>query len=206
MNFIKSTVSGLISVAATFGVRAGTAEPRFTEIGRLGPVEIRQYAPRLAASVTVAGEEVAARSDGFRRLAAFIFGGNIAHAEISMTSPVAQASAEIAMTSPVAQEQTGDGSWIISFYMPAKFSLTTLPKPTDPGITVRLLEPVTNAVLRFSGGRGVARVAEMRAALLQQLKNSGWEEAGKPVAWFYDPPWTLPWARRNEVAVQVKPR
>ncbi|PRC49286.1 heme-binding protein, partial [Mycobacterium sp. ITM-2017-0098] len=26
-----------------------------------------------------------------------------------------------------------------------------------------------------------------------------------PVAWFYDPPWTLPFRRRNEVAVAVTP-
>ncbi len=60
------------------------------------------------------------------------------------------------------------------------------------------------AVLRFSGDRGAAAVAARTAELVEVLRDNGIEPAGEPVAWFYDPPWTLPFRRRNEIAVPVK--
>ncbi len=170
-----------------------------------GQVEIRQYAPHLAASVTVQGNEISARSAGFRRLARYIFGANTQNTAIAMTAPVAQ-SAKIAMTAPVAQSKTDDGSWIITFYMPQKYTLASLPKPVDPGIEIHQLPAATDAVYRFSGIPGTTAVTKARALLLQQLATSLWQPVGEPVTWFYDPPWTLPWARRNEVAVPVTPR
>jgi hypothetical protein len=41
---------------------------------------------------------------------------------------------------------------------------------------------------------------------LNTLRDTAFDPSGKPVAWFYDPPWTLPFRRRNEVAVTVTPR
>jgi hypothetical protein len=169
-------------------------------------VEIRAYAPRLAASVTVTGEQVPARSTGFSRLAAFIFGANTASTGIAMTAPVVQSGTAIAMTAPVVQSAAEPGSWTITFYMPSGHTLATLPKPTDPGITLRELPGDTLAVHRFSGARDAAAIAKATTLLLGQLPTSAWEPAGDPVSWFYDPPWTLPWVRRNEVAVPVKPR
>ncbi len=60
------------------------------------------------------------------------------------------------------------------------------------------------AVLRFSGGRGPGAVADRTAELLKTLRDNDIEPTGDAVAWFYDPPWTLPFRRRNEVAVPVQ--
>jgi hypothetical protein len=190
---------------SVFGIRSGTEEPSYRVIANVGQVQIRQYAPRLAASVTVPGGEIAARATGFRRLARFIFGANTQNASISMTAPVAQ-SAKIAMTAPVAQTRTQAGEWTISFTMPAKYTLATLPKPTDPGIIIHELPPETDAVLRFSGIPSAEPVARAHLALLAQLEASDWQPAGEIMDWFYDPPWTLPFARRNEAAVPVTRR
>lgn len=188
-----------------FGIRSGTEEPKYTVLDRLGPggqVQIRQYAPRLAASVTLKTGEIDARYQGFRRLAGYIFGKNTTNTSIAMTAPVAQ-SENIAMTAPVAQTAGPSGAWTISFYMPASFTLATLPKPLDPGIHLHEVPAATLAVLRFSGIPGSQAVATAEQKLLGILEGTVWVPAGPPVAWFYDPPWTLPWARRNEVAVPV---
>jgi hypothetical protein len=37
------------------------------------------------------------------------------------------------------------------------------------------------------------------------LREKGFEPTGPPFAWFYDPPWTIPVLRRNEVVVPVTP-
>lgn len=197
----------LLGACSAFGIRGGTEEPRYSVAGRVGDVEIRRYAPRLAAETTVGGDAYDARGEGFRRLAGYIFGGNQKRARIDMTAPVAQAGAganaggeRIAMTAPVAQAP-GDGGWVIRFFLPA--ALSDPPAPNDARVRVVPVPEQTMAVLRFSGTAGEDVVASRRAALLAALSGTAWHPAGEPVTWFYDPPWTLPPLRRNEVAVPV---
>jgi len=207
MKFLSPVFAIALAGCSVVGIRSGTEEPGYRVVASLGSVQIRQYAPRLAASVTVQGDEISARSAGFRRLARFIFGANTANVSISMTAPVAQSAAEkIAMTAPVAQT-AAPGGWTISFFMPAKYTLATLPKPLDSGIRIYEVPGATYAVVRFSGIPGAAPVAAATAKLFAQLQNSNWvPEGGGAENWFYDPPWTLPFARRNEVAVMVRPK
>lgn len=179
-------------------------EPRHEVIARLGEVEIRRYAPRLAAETLVQGEENAARGEGFNRLAGYIFGGNKGERRIAMTAPVAQEPARIAMTAPVAQEATPDG-WRIRFFLPAEITAETAPEPRDSRVLITPVPAQTLAVLRFAGSTGPAAVAEKTAALLAALAGTAWHPAGQPLAWFYNPPWTLPPLRRNEVALPVTP-
>ncbi len=194
----------LLGACSAFGIRGGTEEPRYTAVERLGNVEIRRYAPRLAAETTVPGDAYAARGEGFRRLAGYIFGGNQKRTRIDMTAPVAQSGASsgerIAMTAPVA-EARGDGGWVIRFFLPA--ALTDPPQPNDARVRIVPVPEETVAVLRFSGTATEDAVADRRKALLAALSGTAWRPAGEPVAWFYDPPWTLPPLRRNEVAVPV---
>lgn len=194
----------LLGACSAFGIRSGTEEPRYTTVERLGSVEVRRYAPRLAAETTVPGDAYNARGEGFRRLAGYIFGGNAGRRRIDMTAPVAQASAQpgerIAMTAPVAQAP-GEGGWVIRFFLPA--ALTDPPAPNDARVRIVPVPEETVAVLRFSGTATEAAVAERTKALTAALSTSPWRPAGEPVAWFYDPPWTLPPLRRNEVAVPV---
>ena len=194
----------LLGACTVVGVRSGTEEPRFDVIDRRGAVEIRRYSPRLAAETVVASpSETAARSEGFRRLAGYIFGGNQSAAKIAMTAPVAQASERIAMTAPVGASAAGDGRWAIRFFMPGTFTRETLPVPNDPQVRIVDVPAETMAVLRYSGVPTADAAAEQRAALLTALANGPWQAAGDAGDWFYDPPWTLPPLRRNEAVVAV---
>jgi len=192
-----------------FGVR-DTPEPAYALLARLGPVVIRQYGPRIAAETTVQDDEISARSIGFRRLAGYIFGANHARANIAMTAPVAQEpgrdGATIAMTAPVAQEFSSSNAWRIRFFMPANDTLATLPVPDDDLVQLVELPAETYAVLRFSGLATVPAVQDETHRLLETLEAGDWAPTGAPVVWFYDPPWTLPPLRRNEVAVAVRKR
>lgn len=205
--FVAVAAALLTSACSTVGVRSGTEEPAFTEVARVGAVEIRTYGERIAAQTVVTGSSEAARNRGFQRLAGYIFGGNTARTSIAMTAPVAQAgdarSQSIAMTAPVAQGAVGQDRWTIQFFMPSEYTMATLPVPRDPSVVLAVVPAETYAVLRFSGLGSARAVAEKEAELDAALTGSGWASAGDPVAWFYDPPWTLPPLRRNEVAVRV---
>lgn len=206
-----AAAAAVASACTVVGVRDGTEEPAYTVVGLVNGAELRRYGPRLAAEVTVEGDEVAARSSGFRLLAAYIFGRNEGRAKVAMTVPVAQAPAtggdgeRIAMTAPVAQRRAGGGS-TIRFFMPAGYTEATLPKPTDPRVRIVTLPEETVAVLRFRGAPGAEEVASQQARLLAALATGPWAPSGEPEAWFYDPPWTIPALRRNEVVVRVSPR
>jgi hypothetical protein len=195
------------AVLQTFGVRSATEQPRYQVVERIGPVEVRRYEGRVVAEALVGGDEERARNAGFRLVAGYIFGGNASSTQIAMTAPVAQTvkGEQIAMTAPVAQ-QPSEGGWRIQFFMPAQYALEALPKPKDTRVRLVQLPPQTYAVLAFSGSRSPGAVAVKQRQLASDLGRTAWKVVGEPQGWFYDPPWTLPFLRLNEVAVLVERR
>ncbi|BBY80357.1 heme-binding protein [Mycolicibacterium pulveris] len=192
------------SVLSIVGIRVGTEEPHYVGTQLTDSVEIRRYGPRIAAETTVTADEDRARYIGFRRLAGYIFGGNHRDEKIAMTAPVSQQSREkIAMTAPVAQARNGDHS-TIRFYLPSKWTMDTLPTPDDDEVRLVTVPGETVAVLRFSGDRSAHAVAARTQELSEVLRANAIEVAGPAQAWFYDPPWTLPFRRRNEIAIPVR--
>ncbi len=188
------------------GIRSGTEEPSFTVDRHVGGVEIRNYGPRVAAQTTIEADEEAARNEGFRRLARYIFGGNTSKTKIAMTAPVAQKQSEkIAMTAPVATARGAAGEWVIRFFMPSEHSLESLPVPNDERVQLVNVPAETVAVLRYSGTTTLDAIASHTDQLLKTLRDNGFTTDGEPFSWFYDPPWTIPFRRRNEVAVKLAP-
>ncbi|MCP2192736.1 SOUL family heme-binding protein [Williamsia deligens] len=189
------------------GVRVLTEEPKHTTRRLTDSVEIRRYGPRIAAETTVQGvDEEQARSDGFRRLAGYIFGGNQAGEKVAMTAPVSQGATsgqKIAMTAPVSTSSDADG-WVIRFFMPSKWTMGTLPTPKDDRVHLVEVPEESVAAIRFTGSRSPDAVTSKTRELLDALSANGIETTGDPVSWFYDPPWTLPFRRRNEVVVPVR--
>ncbi|MDT5010310.1 MAG: hypothetical protein QOH57_1927 [Mycobacterium sp.] len=189
---IRAVVTQAVEAAGSVvGIRWGTEEPPHSVIDRVNEVEIRQYQQRIAAQTSVAADEVSARSTGFRRLAGYIFGGNRGDAKIAMTAPVAQ-------TSDAARKST------ISFFMPVKWTMETLPRPNDDNVTLVEVPAETVAVLRFTGDRSPGAVEHRVGQLRQALSSSNYRPTGQARAWFYDPPFTLPFRRRNEVVIPVE--
>jgi len=132
-----------------------TEEPEFSILYKENNFEIREYAPRIIAQVKKTGNFDEASGSGFRSLANFIFGNNSINNEskkISMTAPVLAepTSANILMTRPVLAEEKNN-QWLISFVMPKKYSLKTLPKPMNSEIMLTTLPKEKFAVIVFSG-------------------------------------------------------
>lgn len=186
------------------GIRHGTEEPPFTVERRAGDVEIRRYGSRIAAETTIDANEETALNEGFRRLARYIFGGNKGSRKIAMTAPVVQEQGQkIAMTAPVAAQREGSGKWVVRFFMPSDQTMETLPTPNDERVRLVHVPGEQMAVLRFSGVAKPEVVKARTEELLKTLRDNDIYAAGEPVKWFYDPPWTVPFRRRNEVAVSV---
>ncbi|MBM3220434.1 MAG: heme-binding protein [Candidatus Rokubacteria bacterium] len=183
-------------------------EPRYAVLATLPDgVEIRRYAPRLAAQVAVPADGAAARNEAFRILFRYITGGNVAAEKIEMTVPVATnaRTEKIAMTVPV-ESASRDGGLQMQFFLPARYTAQTAPRPADERIRIVPVAEETVAVLRFSGRGTAQELARREAELLEALATTAWRPAGDPAILFYDAPSTLPFLRRNEAAVRVDRR
>lgn len=179
-------------------------EPLWTLVYQDGPFQIRDYGPAVVAETEVRGERGAAINEGFRRLAGYIFGGNEPRREIAMTAPVTQHSGgeQIAMTAPVVQAAAGNG-WVVTFYMPPGAALADMPRPLDASVVLREQSPRRVAVLRFSGLASESHLARRSDELRQRIAARGEVAAGPVTYAFYNPPWTLPWMRRNEIMLEI---
>lgn len=194
---LYALVTILESVLGIFGVRALYEQPAYTVVERLDRgVEIRAYAPRLAVETDARGQ-----GDGaaFGRLFRYIAGANRAGARIAMTAPVESGGQRIAMTVPVEQDGTGT----MRFFLPRAVSAAGAPAPTEPGIRLVEVPAERIAALRFSGRlTPEARAAHTRV-LTDVLAAAGRRADGPPFVMGYDPPFAIPFLRRNEVAVRL---
>jgi len=180
-----------------------TEQPRYTVVESQQAIELRDYAPMIVAETEVAGSRESAINAGFRILADYIFGNNQAAQHVPMTAPVTQrASEKMPMTAPVMQ-QAEQGAWRGRFVMPSRFTLETLPKPNNPAVTLRAEPACLRAVIRFSGRPVADRLKEQTGDPMAFIEVRVLPVAGEPVYAFYDPPWTLPFLRRNEVMVEI---
>ena len=210
MTIIQSIYSFIASIAAAvvsiFGVNVGTEQPRYDVLQRIGEnIEIRQYGPRVAAETTIdRSKSDSARGDAFRLIAGYIFRANKTREKVAMTAPVEISSpgTKIAMTAPV-EVNNSDNVLVMRFFMPSKYSIDQLPEPSDPRVKLTQIPSMTVAALRFSGPTSDAAVSSRTEKLVIALQSSKWKTAGPATAFFYNPPWTVPFLRTNEIVIPV---
>ena len=193
-------------------------EPSFKVISKSGTFEIRQYAPMLVAETMVEGDMDEASNRGFRRIADYIFGNNQSAqggnaAKIAMTAPVTiePQSEKIAMTAPVTISATNSESmmtasnkWRVHFVMPSQYNLTNIPQPKNTEVKLREIPGKFFAVNSYTGfntqGRVQAKTDELSAWVSsQKMKTLSSAQLSR-----YDPPWTLPMFRRNEIMIEIE--
>jgi hypothetical protein len=212
---LGSTVATSACVTTGDTVADQLEQPTYTTVVDDGAFSLRRYAPYVVAQ-TVVDEpdmDVASRA-GFRRLAGYIFGGNQGRRSIAMTAPVtsqpvassspsSSTGERIAMTAPVAASRESAG-WRITFMMPSKYTLATLPLPADQRVSFVEVSAVDRAVVTFSWLTSDDRVQAQTAALRSWLKGRGLVERAPAVVARFNDPLTLPWNRTNEIWIDVE--
>jgi len=207
---MKRLIGCLVFAASSgcslLGIRT-EEQPRFDVIDRLGSVEIRRYAPYLTASIATQGTFKGTQRESFMTLAGYIFGKNQAAMKLDMTAPVMQTakSEPISMAAPVVMQEASPQAWMMSFVIPSKYTLKNVPKPLDSRIQLREMPDEILAVTRytwsFTEKRGRIHEQQLRKWLASQKK---YESVGPARFGGYDPPWTLPFLKRNEVMIPVR--
>jgi len=176
------------------GIAVATEEPKFSLLEKDQSFELRLYEPKIIAEVEVDGDMSAASRKGFRQIADFIFGNNTAQSGKSE---------KISMTAPVGVQQS-EKNWRVSFVMPSQYTLETLPKPNNPQILIKQLPAKQFALIRFSGLVDEEKMQAKSAELNQWITMKKLNPVGTPELARYNPPWTLPFLRRNELMIEVE--
>lgn len=178
----------LAMVLGSHVMAADIEEPNWALVDTLDEVELRDYEPTIRAVTRL--DHAGQSTSGFQRLAGFIFGGNETGEKIAMTAPV--------------EETLDSDEPVMAFTMPANYSMEDLPAPEDDSVELQTMPGRTMAAIRFSGWATGGKVNRKTEALLQTLAQHGIETIGEPSLNQYNPPWTPPFLRRNEIMVEVQ--
>lgn len=179
-------------------------KPTYSVTKKEGKFELRLYQPYLTSQVKVSAADYrAAARRGFSPLANYIFGGNTSMQKINMTAPVTSepSSEKIAMTAPVTV--SGSGTYTVSFVIPAKYTLDSLPIPRDERVTFKQHPEKLVAVVKFSGRFNQPNFEKHLSLLRAWMKKQNLSPKGEAVVAGYDPP-IMPWfLKHNEVMIDV---
>ncbi|XP_065855325.1 heme-binding-like protein At3g10130, chloroplastic isoform X6 [Euphorbia lathyris] len=158
------------------------------------------------------GFDLNGASRSFNVLAEYLFGKNTTMEKMEMTTPVVTRKIQpygekMEMTTPVITKKTeNQETWQMSFVMPSKYG-ANLPYPKDPSVRIKEVPKKVVAVVAFSGFVTDEDVKQRESKLRNALKNDTnfrvKEGASVEVAQ-YNPPFTLPFTRRNEIALEVE--
>ena len=183
---LLALVIGIVG-GGCIATRAGYASAPYTVRSTDGSFEIRDY-PALHVAITTTASD--GSDNGFMRLFGYISGKNDGAEKISMTTPVLM---------------LGDSTNQMAFVLPDVYSHKAAPRPNETSVQIQELPPTRFAVLRYSGGDKPANRSEALDRLQTWLKQVKMVGEGSPVYAFFDPPWTPPFWRRNEVMVRLSP-
>jgi hypothetical protein len=193
---------------SVFGIRT-SEEPNYMLIGGYGQFEIREYEEFVVVETDVNASYTEAGNIAFKKLFAYISGENLSKTKIAMTAPViskngnALAGEKISMTSPVLGKRQAEG-WRYSFVLPAIYTLDNAPLPSNPEVKLAVIPRKKVAVIRYSGSWKEQTMREKSKELVKWVHANGLERLSRPRSAGYDPPWTLPFLRRNEIMIDVK--
>jgi len=177
-------------------------EPSYSLLKKEGSIEIRHYSSLIIAQVDVKGERKSAIQTGFKILANYIFGNNNVHKKIAMTAPVMQQG--LNQHPPIDNLPNAKDAWAIRFVMPSLYSIETLPKPINEAIEIVGVPNKKYAVIRFRGLSQSSNLDEHEAILRAYIVKHQLKVIGEVIYAFYNPPWILPFLRRNEILLEIE--
>ena len=180
--FLSIYVLGFfLSINATMA----NEEVKFDIVHKNEIYEIRKYSERLVAQAINDKN-----NSTFRKLFNYISGAN-------------NSSEKIEMTTPVTQMKKNNAS-VMQFYLPSKFNKKTTPTPNNPDVKIKLMKEGYFAVIRYSGRSSDKNFIKYTEILREKLLEDKILINGSAIKATYNPPWTLPLFRRNEVMFNVK--
>lgn len=189
---IITVVSVIITALVAWGpiVSSKSEHAKYAVIQKSKNIEMRDYNSIIIAQVEIPlKDRKTAASEGFRLIADYIFGNNISKKKIAMTVPVMQ--------------QEIENAWQIRFVMPSEYDMNALPKPYNQKVNILSLDKKRFAVIRFSGLASDINISQNTEKLRDFIKLNKLKSNQIAIYAFFNPPWTLPFLRHNEIMIEI---
>ena len=205
---IKKIFFGSFLCCVTLNTMA-LEKPDYEILYEDGNIEYRLYEPYLVAQTEVSMDENynSASNEGFRRLFKYITGSNTSEVDIAMTAPVQMSmddsGQKIDMTAPVQQMENEDFLQV-AFMLPSKFDMKSAPIPTDDRVTIKQIPARIMAVIRYSGRWTEKNRSKYEFRLRENLQLHSITAISQAETAAYNPPFTPPFMRRNEIMLEVE--
>lgn len=167
-----------------------TEQLSYQVVAKLPHAEIRRYPPHLLISTFESGRMPESGNQAFRRLANYIFGGNLQSKSIAMTAPVLQ--------------QPNDLGYETSFVMPAAMRIEEMPGTADSSLRIQQADGGLYAAITFSGLASGGLFGRKAGELTAIIEASDYKQKGLPIFARYNGPWTPSFLRRNEVLIPLE--
>lgn len=204
MKLKVTLISLILSSCSVFGVLT-VKEPAYQLVEKKQGYEIRNYPELTVVQTTVSAEYDDATNIAFNRLFDYISGENSGEVKIEMTAPVSMKPEGVSIknTGKFFTQRTADG-WTMSFVLPERYSIANAPRPTDSNVALAPVSPKKVASLTFTGLWSADNLEDAKQELLQKLAQDEMEFNPESItALGYNPPWTLPFFRRNEIQIEI---
>ncbi|MFT5108841.1 MAG: effector-binding domain-containing protein [Verrucomicrobiales bacterium] len=182
-----------LALAADLFNRNKYESPNYEVVRTDGKFEIRNYSEMVVVSAKMEDGK-SERNSAFRQLFKYISGENEKQEKIAMTSPV--------FTTPAKGNQEGKGG-VMSFVVPADVAKAGAPKADSDSVKVSKRAAGKFAVYRYSGRWTESRENSAKKTLKEWMEKDGLKATGQVEKANYDPPFTPPFLRRNEVLVRI---
>ena len=205
---IKKIFFGSVLCCITLNTMA-LEKPDYEILYEDGSIEYRLYEPYLVAQTEVSMDDNynSASNEGFRRLFKYITGSNTSEVDIAMTAPVQMSmdgsGQKIDMTAPV-QQIENKNFLQVAFMLPSKFDVKNAPIPTDERVTIKQIPARIMAVIRYSGRWTEKNRSKYEYRLRENLELHAITAISQTETAAYNPPFTPPFMRRNEIMLEVE--
>jgi DNA gyrase inhibitor GyrI len=177
----------LFSCSGPLG-RGGYESAPYKTVSTDGAFEIRDY-PEIVVATATMKKGNNNQNSGFMSLFRYISGKNETEQKIAMTTPVFS--------------KTGDDLQEMSFVLPEEVAKDGAPKANNNNIAVSKRQAGRFAVYRYSGRWTEARDKEARQTLAKWIDEQNLTLMSVMEKASYDPPFTPPFMRRNEILVRI---
>ena len=174
-------------------INNGIEKPDYKVVKKYNNFELRDYGSIVIATTSLERNYSRSNSVGFQKVASYIFGGNDKNMKIAMTAPV--------MTS---FHSSKNKEQEISFVMPKKHNLDTLPAPTRDDVIIKEKELGLVAAISFGGWATEERAEKFIKKLELLIKKENLIKFNEIIVAQYNAPWVIPPFRKNEILIPIK--
>ena len=165
-------------------------EPLFDLVHKEDNIEIRQYGENIVAKTSLKNGDIRQNNSMFRKLANYIFGHNNDSKKIPMTTPVIT--------------KYDKNYYDMIFFMLDSKEIRHLPKPLNQDVILEKFSLNKVVLIKFSWWASENNIAKHDRILRKYINENNLEVISDLIVAQYDPPFTLPNYRRNELMYQIK--